>query len=121
MRPLPYGSGKVRPHGVICDQSHASMRPLPYGSGKVLDGVRYGGRGGRFNEAAPLRKRKGGEAEGQERGGKASMRPLPYGSGKAHWAGLLLYPLRASMRPLPYGSGKRMKCFQCSKTIESLQ
>ena len=35
MRPLPYGSGKVRPNlRLIVQLGAASMRPLPYGSGK---------------------------------------------------------------------------------------
>ena len=83
MRPLPYGSGK----GQVSDRGahtiySASMRPLPYGSGKTRPRT-YSYRCGGFNEAAPLRKRKGGHRRAPLPGGvAASMRPLPYGSGK---------------------------------------
>ena len=58
MRPLPYGSGKgfhcAKPFSRIV----ASMRPLPYGSGKRKRTRRNSSKPKRFNEAAPLRKRK---------------------------------------------------------------
>ena len=133
MRPLPYGSGKAGINAPArCYTRRASMRPLPYGSGKRHQSLQapHRRRLG-FNEAAPLRKRKG--ALGQPQGVRrppgfneaaplrkrkvrnaltrsvetsASMRPLPYGSGKP--CSRVGHEQRgwASMRPLPYGSGK---------------
>ena len=58
------------------------MRPLPYGSGKQGTSSSSAGQITRFNEAAPLRKRKGDATGRQPQRLPASMRPLPYGSGK---------------------------------------
>ena len=108
MRPLPYGSGKEFHRCGYCAGQRASMRPLPYGSGKGRPGRAFRRKFSSFNEAAPLRKRKGGwqrpwarnfpagfneaaplrkrkagsTARAQNRDSVASMRPLPYGSGK---------------------------------------
>ena len=85
MRPLPYGSGKAHRRILHRPRFRASMRPLPYGSGKGTVSCLPPTESIRFNEAAPLRKRKAqpGPVAHRARHG-ASMRPLPYGSGKGY-------------------------------------
>ena len=109
MRPLPYGSGKAGINAPArCYTRRASMRPLPYGSGKRHQSLQapHRRRLG-FNEAAPLRKRKG--ALGQPQGVRRPPgfnEAAPLRKRKVRNALTRSVETSASMRPLPYGSGK---------------
>ena len=119
MRPLPYGSGKGCAPAVQRTPRKCFNEAAPLRKRKGIGESRGGVPRPCFNEAAPLRKRKVlGTYDVITVGTEASMRPLPYGSGKRAALPRGCGMLAASMRPLPYGSGKESVTWKMSAVCE---